>query len=84
MQTVGDILNMPIRVARSEQACALGAAMFAAVVAGIYPDVGTEQKAMGSGFEKEYLPIKENVVKYHGLYESYSKTANFVEKEMTR
>jgi len=84
MQTVADILNMPIRVARSEQACALGAAMFAAVVAGIYPDVEKAQKAMGSGFEKEYLPIKENVVKYHGLYEDYSKTANFVEKEMTR
>jgi len=84
MQTVADVLNMPIRVARSEQACALGAAMFAAVAAGIYPDVGTAQKAMGSGFEKEYLPVKENVVKYHALYEAYTKTATYVEKEMTR
>jgi L-ribulokinase len=84
MQTVADVLNMPIRVARSEQACALGAAMFAAVAAGIYADVGKAQKAMGSGFEKEYLPIKENVVKYHVLYEAYSRTAAFVEKEISR
>jgi L-ribulokinase len=84
MQTVADVLNMPIKVARSEQACALGAAMFAAVAAGIYATVGDAQKAMGSGFEKEYLPKKENVVKYKALYEAYSKTATFVEKEMTR
>ncbi|MFO7683109.1 MAG: FGGY-family carbohydrate kinase, partial [Chloroflexota bacterium] len=32
MQIVADVLNMPIKVARSEQACALGSAMAAAVV----------------------------------------------------
>ncbi len=43
MQTLADVLDMPIRVVRSEQTCALGAAMFAAVAAGIYPDKRPEK-----------------------------------------
>jgi L-ribulokinase len=39
MQMMADILGMPIRIIRSQHTCALGAAMFAAVVAGIYPDI---------------------------------------------
>jgi L-ribulokinase len=81
MQIVADVLNMKIRVARSEQACALGAAMFAAVASDIYPDVTKAQKAMGQGFEKEYKPVAENAKKYKALYDSYSKLAAFVEKE---
>jgi L-ribulokinase len=81
MQTVADVLNMKIKVARSEQTCALGAAMFAAVAAGIYPTVKHAQKAMGQGFEKEYRPIAQNAKKYEKLYETYSKIADFVEKK---
>src|SRR5664279_5372423 len=47
MQIVADVLNMPIKVAASEQTCALGAAMTAAVVAGVYKDIPEAQKAMG-------------------------------------
>ncbi|OFX70880.1 MAG: ribulokinase, partial [Bacteroidetes bacterium GWC1_47_7] len=36
MQTMADVLGMSIKVAKTEQACAFGAAMFAAVVAGEY------------------------------------------------
>jgi len=79
MQTVADILNMPILVARSEQACALGTAMAAAVVAGIYPTVEAAQKAMGNGFEKEYKPIAANASKYKVLYEKYSKLGEIIE-----
>ena len=82
MQVVCDVMNMNIKVARSEQACALGAAMFAAVAAGIYPDVKKAQAAMGQGFEKEYKPIAANARKYKELYETYSKTAQFVENEI--
>lgn len=79
MQTLADVLNMPIKVARSEQACAFGASMFAAVVAGIYPNVQAAQKAMGQGFEQEFQPIPENVEKYKPLYEAYKKLGNFTE-----
>ena len=81
MQTVADVLDMKIKVARSEQTCALGAAMFAAVAAGIYPTIKHAQKAMGQGFEKEYRPIAQNAKKYQAQYEMYSKIADFVEKQ---
>jgi L-ribulokinase len=84
MQVVADVLNMKIKVARSEQACALGAAMFAAVAAGVYPNVMKAQKAMGQGFEKVYSPVAAQAKKYGDLYAVYSKTADFVEKEITR
>jgi L-ribulokinase len=81
MQTVADALNMKIKVARSEQTCALGAAMFAAVAAGIYPTVKHAQKAMGQGFEKEYRPNARNANKYQAQYGKYSRLADFVEKQ---
>ncbi len=63
MQVMADALNMNIKVARSEQTVALGAAMFAAVVAGLYDTVETAQKDMGAGFDAEYKPIPKNVEK---------------------
>ena len=56
MQTMADIMNMPIRVHKSEQTCAAGAAMFAATAAGIYPTVEKAMEAMGQGFDTTYYP----------------------------
>jgi len=81
MQVVADVLNMPIKVARSEQACALGSAMAAAVVAGVHANTFEAQKKMGSGIETEYHPIPENVEKYKVLYEKYRKFGKFIEFE---
>ena len=82
MQVVADVLNVPIKVPRSEQTCALGAAMFAATLAGIYPAVEDAKKAMGSGMETEYPPNPENAEKYKILYERYLKLGDFVENEI--
>jgi L-ribulokinase len=79
MQVVADVLNRPIMVARSEQACALGSAMAAAVAAGVYPDITEAQAKMGGGIETEYLPISENAEKYQELYEQYKKLGSFIE-----
>lgn len=81
MQVVTDVLNMPIRVPRSEQTCALGAAMFAATVAGTYRSVGEAMKAMGSGTEREYQPDPVRAAQYEALYTRYSRLAEFVEHE---
>ena len=80
MQTLSDVLGMPIKVAKAEQACAFGASMFAAVAAGVYDKVEKAQKAMGQGFAKEYQPNKENHEAYKEIYEKYSKLGQFTEK----
>lgn len=83
MQIMADVLNMPIRVAAAEQACALGSAMAAAAAAGLHPDLGTAQKAMGSGFETVYTPDAGNAEKYRVLYGRYRKICRFIEEEFT-
>ena len=81
MQVMADALDMPIRVARSEQACALGAAMFAATAAGIHPSAEKAQKAMGSGFEAEYRPVKDRAAAVRAQYGRYSRLGSFIEQE---
>jgi L-ribulokinase len=79
MQIVADILNMPIKVASSDQTCALGSAMAAAVVAGVYKDIPSAQKAMGNGFKKEYHPDPARAKKYETLFEKYKELGAFIE-----
>jgi len=81
MQVLADVLNRQIKVAKSEQTVALGAAMFAATAAGIYKKVQDAQKTMGSGFDKVYHPVLQNVKKYQVLYEKYGRLGEFVERE---
>lgn len=83
MQILADVLNMEIKVALSEQTVALGAAMFAAVVAGIYKTTEAAQAAMGSGFEAVYRPNPDHVKHYQMLYERFIRLGDFVEKEST-
>ena len=80
MQTLADVLDMPIKIASTEQTCAFGAAMFASVVAGIYPSVEEAQKGMGKGFETTYFPNQTNVEKYAEIYLKYAKIGEFTEK----
>jgi L-ribulokinase len=82
MQTMSDVLNMPIKVCNTDQACALGAAMFAATAAGVYTRIEDAIKAMNSGFAKEYHPNKENTEIYQALYDKYIKLGQFTEKEL--
>ncbi|MEI6274407.1 MAG: ribulokinase [Prolixibacteraceae bacterium] len=84
MQVVADVINKPILVARSEQACALGSAMCAAVVGGLYSSVSEAQQAMGSGFETEFIPNPVNAKKYELLYEKYSRLGEMIENEVLR
>ena len=79
MQTLADVLNMPIKIVTSEQACALGAAMCAATAAGIYPTMEAAQAAMSSGYDAVFYPNPDRVGVYEKLYEKYVKLGNFVE-----
>ena len=80
MQIVADVLNIPIKVASSDQTCALGSAMAASVVAGVHKDIPAAQKAMGGGFEKEYHPDPVRAKKYETLFKKYKELGFFIEK----
>ena len=80
MQTMADIMNMPIRIHKSEQTCAAGAAMFAATAAGIYNKVEDAMAAMGQGFDAMYQPNKPNAELYAKRYEQYKLLGNFIEQ----
>ncbi len=79
MQVMTNVLNMPIRIHRSEQTCAAGAAMFAATAAGIYKKVEFAMEAMGHGFEKTYYPEKEKTGYYETRYKMYRDLGNRIE-----
>ena len=79
MQTMADVMNMPIRIHKSEQTCAAGAAMFAATVAGIYNNVESAMKAMGQGFDAVYHPDESKVAHYFKRYKRYQQLGAFIE-----
>ena len=81
MQMMADVMNMPIRIHRSEQTCALGAAMFAATAAGVYNKVEDAMSAMGQGFDMEYNPNQQLVEVYQKRYEKYKEIGAFIEEQ---
>ena len=82
MQTLANVLNRPIIVAESDQAPALGAAIYAAVAAGVYTTVIEASNKMGSEFEAEYFPQVDQVIKYEAFMEQYQQLADFTESNI--
>jgi L-ribulokinase len=74
MQIYADVTGRPMKISRSDQTPALGAAIFSTVAAGKnaggYDSIDDAKKAM-TGTGKEYLPIKENHEVYKKLYMLY-------------
>ncbi len=79
MQQLADITGMDIRIHRSEQTCALGAAMFAATAAGLHKNVESAMQAMGTGFEKTYHPDSARQLMYNKRFLQYKKTGASIE-----
>jgi L-ribulokinase len=83
MQVMANVMDRPIRIHKSEQTCALGAAMFAATVAGLYPTVEDAMQAMGQGFDIEYRPEVAKTAMYEERYQRYKSLGAFVSKIAT-
>ncbi|RCX16102.1 L-ribulokinase [Anaerobacterium chartisolvens] len=79
MQMMSDVLQRPLMVCNEEQTCAFGAAIYAAVAAGFYPDVPTAQRALCEPFEANYYPIAGNLARYEEKYQKYLVLGGFVE-----
>jgi L-ribulokinase len=71
MQIYADITGCTMLVAGSSQACALGSAIGAAVVAGAHPDFATAQKKMTSLKKIAYKPKAAHAKVYDQLYRLY-------------
>jgi L-ribulokinase len=79
MQMMADVMQMPIRIHKSEQTCAAGASMFAATAAGLYNKVEDAMQAMGRGFETEYIPDRSKAEIYNKRYAKYKQFGAAVE-----
>ncbi len=74
MQIYADVTGRPMKISKSEQTPALGAAIFGAVSAGKEPsgyESVDEAEAAMTGINKTYNPIKENHEVYKKLYSIY-------------
>ena len=76
MKIYADVIGRPMKISRSEQTPALGAAIFAVISAGKqasgYDNIDQAQAAM-TGISKVYNPIKENNDVYKKLYQIYKQ-----------
>jgi L-ribulokinase len=84
MQVLSDVIDLPVKVAESEQAGALGAAMFAAVAAGVHPSIHEAQEKMGSGFSTTYHPRPEKAAAYAELYGRYREIGGLLEEQLRK
>ncbi|MGE3107463.1 MAG: ribulokinase [Phycisphaerales bacterium] len=71
MQIYADVLGMPMHIAASDQACALGAAVMASVAVGIHPDAIAAQRAMTGVKPLAYQPTPAAKATYDRLFALY-------------
>lgn len=84
MQTLADVTDMEVAVPASDQAVALGAGMFAATAAGLFPRVEDAQRAMVPPVERIYRPDAARARRLGGQYAAYRALGQFVEGTFTQ
>ncbi len=67
VQTVADVFDRPVEIPHTRELSALGAAINAAVAAGLYPDHATAAENM-TRIERTVRPIAANVATYARIY----------------
>lgn len=71
MQIFADVWNRPLKISRSAQTCALGAALFGSVAGGAFDSISEAQKNTVGYKSTVYRPQKESVAVYEQLYRIY-------------
>ena len=82
MQTLANVLGKRIDVVDEDQACALGAAIFASVASGIFPDLKSAQQCIGPKIGESYIPDERLHKLYLSLYKEYKDLGNFIEDKI--
>ncbi len=73
LQVYADVLNRPIRLVASEQSCAVGAAIHAAVAAGAHADIHAASAAMGGVRPDTVDPDPSRAAAYDDLFALYTE-----------
>jgi L-ribulokinase len=71
MQIYADVTGRPMKISRSAQTCALGAAIAGAVVGGAYSNYASAQKAMTGLKPRVFKPNPQAHAVYKELYPLY-------------
>ncbi len=84
MQTLSNVLDLPVSICKSDQTSALGTAIFAAVSSGIYKSIHDAIKIMGSKSDIIYFPEKSEVLRLKILYNKYNQFSRFIEDQLNK
>ena len=71
MQIFSDVTGLPIRVARSQQTPALGAAMWGAIAGGIFDSIASAAASMARLGDVTYTPSHDSRAAYDVLFAEY-------------
>ena len=82
MQMMSDALGVPIMVCKEEQMCAKGAAVYAAVAAGVFASVEEGQRTYCETYKANYFPDDTKRGMYEQMYEDYLCLGEAVETEL--
>ncbi len=76
MQIYADVCDRPMKISRSAQTCALGAAIFGAVVGGAHETVEAAQEKMTDVKDEVFEPRADAASTYAELFALYTKLHN--------
>ncbi len=79
MQQYAELLGMPVYVGQVEEGPAFGTALFAAVAAGLYPDVDAAYEQMGVKQFTTYTPAPEHRAAYETLFQKHHALRNLMQ-----
>lgn len=81
MQCMADVFGVPIMVCKEEQTCAKGAAIFAAVGAGVFDSVIQCQDNYCEQYKATYYPDEGKKEQYESMYRKYLLLGKMIEEK---